>query len=95
MATQTNDPQQVPINTNDEMSRGRYSNAMLVTHGAEEFIVDWFLQSPNGPHLVSRIVVTPGHMKRIVTALQENLERYEEAFGEIKVVEPPPGPLVQ
>lgn len=95
MTTQTNGPQQVPINTTDEMSRGRYSNAMLVTHGVEEFIVDWFLQSPNGPHLVSRIIVTPGHMKRIVNALQENIDRYEEAFGTIKVAEPPPNPLVQ
>lgn len=95
MSAKTDDPQQVPVNTNDDMSRGRYSNAMLVTHGAEEFIVDWFLQSPNGPHLVSRIIVTPGHMKRIVSALQENLERYEEAFGKIKFVEPPPSPLVQ
>jgi hypothetical protein len=84
----------VPISTSDEMSRGRYSNTMAVVHGPEEFIVDWFLQSPNGAHLVSRIIVTPGHMKRIVEAFRENIERYEEAFGEIKVVEPQT-PMVQ
>ena len=77
----------VPIVTNDEMSRGHYSNTMAVTHGPEEFMIDWFLQSPNGVHLVSRIIVTPGHMKRIAEALRENIERYEAAFGEIRVVE--------
>jgi len=34
-------------------------------------------------------------MKRIVSVLQENLERYEETFGKIKVAEAPPNPLVQ
>jgi hypothetical protein len=88
MATETDDPRPIQISTNDEMSRGRYSNSMLVGHGPEEFIIDWLLQSPNGTHLVSRIVVTPGHMARIVKALQENLEKYEESFGEIKVTDP-------
>jgi hypothetical protein len=52
-------------------------------------MIDWLLQSPNGAHLVSRIMVTPGHMKRIVKALQENLEKYERNFGEIKMAESP------
>jgi hypothetical protein len=83
------EPQPMQINTSDEISRGRYSNTMLVGHGPEEFIIDWLLQSHNGPHLVSRIVVTPGHMKRIVKALEENLFKYEQNFGEIRMIEPP------
>jgi hypothetical protein len=62
---------------------------MLVSHGPEEFIMDWLLQSPNGVHLVSRIIVTPGHMKRIVAALQDNLNKHEETFGNIVIPEPP------
>jgi len=77
----------VPINTGDELSRGRYSNSMLVTHSPEEFIIDWLLNSPAGAHLVSRIIVSPGHMKRIVAALQDNIKRYESSFGEIKAAQ--------
>ncbi|HVN97226.1 MAG TPA: DUF3467 domain-containing protein [Syntrophorhabdaceae bacterium] len=84
----------IQINTTDETSRGRFSNTMLVAHGPEEFIIDWLLNSPNGAHLVSRIIVTPGHMKRVVKALQENIEVYEQNFGEIKVVEAA-SPMVQ
>ena len=91
MSHETNGSDAVQINTADELSRGRFSNSMVVSHGPEEFIVDWLLQSPNGAHLVSRIIVTPGHMKRIVSALQENLARYEQTFGDIGVLEPPPG----
>ena len=95
MANQTKEQNTIQINTADETSKGRYSNTMLVAHGPEEFIIDWLLNSPNGAHLVSRIIVTPGHMKRICNALQENVRLYEQNFGEIKVSEPPPPQMVQ
>jgi len=82
--------QQMQVNTTDELSRGRYSNSMLVGHGPEEFTIDWLLQSHSGTHLVSRIIVTPGHMKRIMKALEENLFKYEQNFGEIRMAEPAP-----
>ena len=78
----------IQINTGDEMSRGRYSNSMVVSHGADEFMLDWFLNSPNGAHLVSRIIVSPSHLKRIIGTLKENLDNYEKQFGgigEIKI----------
>lgn len=73
--------QQVQIGTEDALSRGRYSNSMIVSHGDEEFIIDWLLNSPNGVHLVSRIIVTPAHVKRIIDALKENLDNYEKQLG--------------
>ena len=32
----------------------------------------------------ARIVITPEHAKRLLTALNENIERYEASFGTIK-----------
>jgi hypothetical protein len=81
-------PPQIQINTADEISRGRYSNALLASHSPEEFILDWLLNSPNGPHLVSRIIVTPGNAKRVLEALQTNIAQYEDKFGTINVIEP-------
>ncbi len=74
--------QTLQIHADDDVSQGRYSNSMLVSHGSEEFIIDWLLQSPNGVHLVSRIIVSPGHMKRIIAALQENVDKYEESLAD-------------
>ncbi len=79
---------QIQIKANEEMSQGRYSNSMFIAHGPEEFIIDWLLNSPTGAHLVSRIIVTPGHVKRIINALSDNLKKYEEKYGEIKLAEP-------
>jgi hypothetical protein len=80
-------PSRIQIATGDEMSRGRYSNTMLVSHSAEEFIMDWLLSSPSGTHLISRIIVSPGHVRRIIAALTENLNKYENRFGPVRVVE--------
>ncbi|MEK6545268.1 MAG: DUF3467 domain-containing protein [Nitrospinota bacterium] len=80
--------QQITINTADEMSRGHFSNSMFVSHSPEEFIIDWLLNSPNGTHLVSRIIVTPGHIKRIIAALLDNMKKYEQNFGQVTTIEP-------
>jgi hypothetical protein len=84
----TQKSQQIQINTTDEISRGRYSNLMLVSHSPEEFILDWLLNSPNGPHLVSRIILSPGNVKRAIEALTINLKQYEDKFGAVKLIEP-------
>ncbi len=75
------------INASDEVARGRYSNNMLVTHTREEFILDFLLTAPNGTQLVSRVMVSPGHMKRVIAALVDNLQKYEANFGEIVALE--------
>jgi len=87
MADQTKQPKPIQINSGDEMSRGRFSNSMMITHSPEEFILDWLLNSPTGTHLVSRIIVSPGHIKRIIAALNDNLEKYEQKYGAVKKIE--------
>jgi len=79
--------QQIQVIPGDEYSRGHYSNNMVVSHTAEEFIIDWLLNSPSGIHLVSRIVVSPGHIRRIIDALSDNLNRYQGNYGEVRYVE--------
>ncbi len=88
MDENTPHPQKIQINTQDEMSRGRFSNSMLVTHSPEEFIIDWLVNSPSGTHLASRVIVTPGHMKRIISTLSANLAKYEQTFGQVQAIGP-------
>ena len=77
----TREGRQIQVSAADETARGRYSNNMLVVHSREEFILDWLLNAPSGAHLVARIVVSPGHLKRIIGALADNLRKYEEKHG--------------
>jgi len=91
MENQKNQSKQIQIKADDETARGRYSNSMFIGHGPEEFIIDWLLSSPTGSQLVSRVIVTPGHLKRIISVLHDNLKKYEEKFGEVKVAKTVPG----
>jgi hypothetical protein len=83
---------QIQIKTKDDDLKGNYSNMMQVLHTKEEFILDFFLVSPPSGVLSSRIIMSPGHLKRLITALQENIGKYEEKFGKIEEAKTPEMP---
>ena len=89
-----NEPQkqvQLQIKATDEDLKGRYANAMRVGHTKEEFILDFFLldAAAGQGQVTGRIVVSPGHAKRIVAVLAENIKIYEGAFGEVEAAKEP------
>jgi len=66
----------------------------LISHRKEEFVIDFLFLEPQPQaskegraSLVSRIILNPGHMKRLYQAIGENIQRYEKNFG--KIVLPP------
>jgi hypothetical protein len=71
------------VKIGDEELKGRYSNLLRVTHTREEFILDFLNAVPPQAIATARLITSPGHLKRIVRALAENVERYEKAFGAI------------
>ena len=80
---------QLQIKAKDEDLKGNYSNLMQIVHTKEEFILDFFLASPPQGVLASRVIMSPGHIKRMTKALQDNIKKYEERFGQIKEAEAP------
>jgi len=85
MAEQNNPPQGgMQIKATDEILKGVYANMVQIAHTPEEFVMDFMNIFPPTGILASRIIVSPGHMKRIVAALAENVKRYEQQFGPVK-----------
>ena len=80
---------QIKIRAKNEELKGNYSNLMRILHTKEEFILDFFLASPPEGILSSRIIMSPGHVKRMIMALQGNIEKYEGKFGKIEKAEAP------
>lgn len=76
---------QIQIKASDELLRGVYANLMQVSHLTEEFVLDFMTVYPfqNVGTLNARVLVSPAHMKRMLSAMQENLKRYEETHGTI------------
>jgi hypothetical protein len=79
------------VKIDDEELKGRYSNLLRITHTREEFILDFINLVPPQGIVTSRIVTSPGHLKRIIGALATNLERYEQLFGAIQEAPDPAG----
>jgi len=79
---------EINIELGEDVARGKYSNLAIITHSASEFVVDFACMLPAIPKapVVSRIILTPEHAKRLLGALQENVMRYEAAHGAIKAV---------
>ncbi len=75
---------EIKIKAKDQDLRGVYSNSMQVLHTKDEFILDFFLVTPPNGILNSRVIMNPAHLKRMLSALQENLGKYEEQFGKIE-----------
>ena len=86
--------QEIKVNFPPDLHGGVYSNNMVVTHTKEEFILDFLMVVPPAGTVTSRVIVSPGHMKRILAALQENISKYENAFGIIQIAEEPKGKIL-
>jgi len=82
---------QIQIKISDEILKGFYANAMQVMHSKEEFVLDFMNLSPvQGVGIVgSRVIMSPGHMKRVIAALQDNMAKYENGFGKVQEAEEP------
>jgi hypothetical protein len=79
------------IEADRAVAPGVYSNLMMITHRRGEFVLDFlFVQPQRGQRgeavamLRSRVIATPEHTKRVLRALEENVRRYEAAFGPIE-----------
>src|SRR6185295_11402404 len=82
---------QISIQMDPQTAPGVYSNLMMISHRKEEFVLDFLFVQPQRSadgqaiaNLRTRVITSPEHMKRILKALQENISRYEKAFGPIE-----------
>lgn len=78
--------QQINIELDEGIASGEYSNFVVVTHSAAEFIMDFTRILPGVPKakVHSRIIMAPPHAKAFMAALGENIQKFESKNGEIK-----------
>ena len=90
---QQNNPNQINIELSEEIAEGIYANLAMIAHSNSEFVIDFIRLMPGVPKakVKARIVITPEHAKRLLGAMQDNIEKYEAINGRIKTHEEPPG----
>ncbi|MGF1533492.1 MAG: DUF3467 domain-containing protein [Bernardetiaceae bacterium] len=77
---------QISIELNPEVARGHYSNLAMIAHSQSEFVLDFIQLMPGMQkgEVRARIILPPEHAKRLLAALEDNVEKFEKQFGKIK-----------
>lgn len=83
---------QLQIQLDDDVAQGMYVNLAMVNHTETEFTIDVMYVQPQHPKakVRARLISSPKHTKHLLKALEENVRRYEDRFGEIEVSGPNP-----
>ena len=76
---------EIKIDLTPEVAAGHYSNLAIISHSPNEFVLDFINMAPNMPQarVQSRIIMTPENVKNLLFALRDNVQKYENNFGEI------------
>lgn len=86
MEEKQNNGNHINIELSEDIAEGVYANLAMIAHSNSEFVLDFIRLMPGVPKakVKSRIILTPEHAKRLFEALQENINKFESAFGPIK-----------
>lgn len=84
----------VKINVSSDKVEARYSDFAIVSKNALGFNLDFAQRMPGGDqvNIVARIAMSPQHAKLYSKVLAQNVEKYEEEFGEISIPKAPRPP---
>ena len=83
---------QIKIELDDSIGQGEYVNFAIVTHSPAEFVMDYIRVLPGmrKSKVKSRIIMAPMHAKTLMLALEDNIKKYENKFGDIKIAKTDP-----
>ena len=86
---------QLNIEISEEVADGIYSNLAIITHSNSEFVLDFVRVMPGVPKakVRSRILLTPQHAKRLMRALADNVQKFEQVHGPIRDTDMPEIPM--
>ena len=80
-------PGKLQIELPEEVAEGIYANLVVIAHSASEFVLDFIRAVPGASKakVQTRVIMTPLNAKNLMSALKDNIEKYEKKFGEIKL----------
>ncbi len=80
-----NKNKQLNIELPEEIADGTYANLTIISHSQAEFVFDFIRMVPNIPKakVKSRVIMNPQQAKRLLAALNDNINKYEAQFGKV------------
>lgn len=85
---------QIKIEIDETTARGIYTNLAFISHSETEIVLDFSFLQPQSAKakILTRLITSPLHAKRLLAALQDNIAKYEERFGAVSADAPAPTP---
>ena len=79
----------INIEVNEDVASGIYSNLGIINHSPTEFVFDFATMMPGlaKAKVLSRIILSPEHAKKFMTALVQNISNFEKQNGSIKSID--------
>jgi len=77
------------IQIRDNSAGAEYTNMMQSGFTREEFLITFINIAPPTGRVVSKVMTSPGHLKRIIRALEDSMKKYEDQHGEVEEAKGP------
>ena len=79
----------INIEVKEDVANGIYSNLGIINHSPTEFVFDFATMMPGfaKAKVMSRIILSPEHAKKFMTALVQNISNFEKQNGSIKSID--------
>ena len=89
MAEPQKKSQQIQVQIDDKIADGEYANWANIVFSPAEFVIDFGRLMPGKPavRVVTRVITSPAHAKRLLEVLKNVVVQYEKQHGEIKAGE--------
>ena len=77
----------INVKIDENVGEGVYANFFMITNSQSEFVIDFGRILPGLPNakIYSRVLTTPQHAKHLLYTLKNNIDKFEDKFGEIKL----------
>jgi len=72
----------------DNIPGAEYSNAAQFQFNKDEMQMVYLNLFSGSGRVSAKIVTSPGHFKRMISAMTEAIDKYEKQFGAVKETEP-------
>lgn len=88
MEQQKQQQMKIQLKGRDEVLGGTYANNVMIHMTREEFVLDFINVVPPNATINARVVLSPGHVKRMLKALSGSMEKYEKEYGAVPDIAP-------
>src|SRR3989440_3109236 len=83
---------QISARVPEKVSRGVFSTGALVMQGPHEFVIDFVLRMAHPHQIAARVVLPASIMPSFISALRDNLNKFQTQFGPPPALPTPPQP---